>query len=194
MRAREKKRERRAVILLAVLGLALCCLAYYVFVYRGVEAEILRQRAALADTLLALQSAEAKAAEVRRMEAELREAESSEIARMESYDAGEAELAFLNRILDDAIEYTVTFHQLSRDGDQVRRGFSLDFTADSFLTAMRVIQRLEGSRYRCILGDVSYAARTEGENRRIHVSTEATFFETMKGASEDAVFPMQTGK
>ena len=95
---------------------------------------------------------------------------------------------------------------MTKDGDQIRRNFSLSFETDSFAAAKQIIALLSKSEYRCLLGDMQYsvALRRLGENETarvtrtvddvvyaetVNVTTMATFFETMYGGTPDAGLP-----
>ncbi len=182
-------------VLLLLLGLLLVLLAYYRFVYRPVYDEIENahtERVALQTELMAVQT---RVAQLTRMREEL-DSIGTDADRMESYNNSKAELSLLNSSLDDVLQYSISFATVTRDGDQIRRNFTLQFTTDSFEGAQRVLKRLTASEYRCLLGDVQYTSSRNGHDggdERVTVSTTATFFETMVGGTPDAGLPVDTG-
>ncbi len=118
-------------------------------------------------------------------------------AYMASYNNSAAEYAALNDILAGTDEYMITFADLTREGDLVRREFSIQFTTTGYEAAKRIITALENSEYRCRIGDLSCAAEqsydTESDlrfwNGKIMVNATATFYETMVGGTPDEGLP-----
>ena len=114
--------------------------------------------------------------------------------RMESYNNAKAELSLLNNALSNAREYSIAFEDVTRDGDQIRRNFSLEFTADSFDAAKAILMQLTASEYRCLIGDVEYTqGRAGAAAGSVELSATATFYETMVGGKPDAGLPQDTG-
>ena len=114
-------------------------------------------------------------------------------------------------MLGPATEYSIKFSNIKRDGDLLRRNFTLMFKTDSFVSAKRIIASLEESPYRCILGDIQYQhslRRAESEEPTrggrwiddeyfydvVTVNTNATFFETMYDGVADAGLPAESKK
>ena len=191
MKEKKKKAYRRRILLLALLGLLIMGAGYYLLVYNVVERDLRDTRAKLEDTEQELTVAQEKALRMDQMEAELIAIRSDDSSRMESYNNTKQELYLLNRILKDTTDYSVSFQKVTRDGDQIRRSFSMDFSVDSYTGAMNIIRQLQNSVYRCLLGDVAYS-RTQGTGSRremIHISVDATFYETMVGGTPDAGLP-----
>ncbi len=197
-------------VLLLILFLILISLAYYRFVFvpcRESVAEANSER----DTLeIELMAAQAKEAQLKRMEEELAGlGKLQETSRMESYNNSKAEISLLNNILETACDYYIAFSDVTRDGNQIRRNFSLQFQTRTFEEAKQIIERLSNGEYRCLLGDMRYdltqrRATSDGsmpagvETYQVNgvsyydiitVETTATFFETMVGGTEDAGLP-----
>lgn len=120
---------------------------------------------------------------------------------MPSYNSEEAELDMLHTLLDSKTsDYQLSFENVTRDGNQIRRGCSLSFTTDSYQTAKDIIYRLNHGRFRCLISSTSVSGiMTEG----VHVTLSAVFYETMVGGEPDmglaegdrgkAVDPMEVG-
>ena len=181
--------------MLSVLGLLLFVLAYYRFFYVPCTAAV-EQAEMRRDTLQTeLAVARSKEAKLKRMQEELDGlGELSEASRMGSYNNSEAELHLLNSVLESAGDYFVSFSTVTRDGDQIRRNFKLQFTATTFEQAKQIITELTKSEYRCLLGDVQYSTASRLRNgqqaeRKITVNATATFFETMFDGVADAGLP-----
>ena len=197
----------REKILLIVFCLILLALAYYRFVYVPCNDAIALARADRDMYQTQLLGALTKEAQLRRMKTELDSlGELQETSRMDSYNNSKAELSLLNSVLEAADKYSVSFASVTRDGDQIRRNFSLQFTTGSFDAAKQIVARLSESEYRCLIGDMQYTKTLrraeEGEALTggqwidgvyyfnvITVTTTATFFETMYGGTPDAGLP-----
>ncbi len=194
-------------VMLLILCLLLVGLAYYRFLWvpcTDAVSTANSQRESLQTELL---TAMAKEKQLKKMSDELDAlGELQETSRMESYNNTKAELTMLNSILETANDYSISFSGVTKDGDQIRRNFSLSFETDSFAAAKQIIALLSKSEYRCLLGDMQYsvALRRLGENETarvtrtvddvvyaetVNVTTMATFFETMYGGTPDAGLP-----
>ncbi len=192
MRPLDRKFNKAESALLLVLALLLTALAYFRFVYIPISEEIERahaERDALETELLGV---EARVSQLTKMREELNLI-GTDADRMESYNNSKAELALLNNSLISARQYSVSFSNVTRDGDQIRRNFSLQFTADDFAAAKRILASLTESEYRCRLGDVSYTKLSGSDGESVSVSATATFFETMVGGTPDAGLPQDNG-
>ncbi len=191
MKERKKKAQRRRLILLILLGLAVTAAAYYLLVYRVVEEDIrsIRQERMAVESELLL--AQEKAERMDQMEAELITIRSKNASRMESYNNTKQELYMLNRILKNTRDYSVSFQKVTRDGDQIRRTFSMDFTVNSYVNAMEVVRQLQNNPYRCVLGNIAYSRteNTDTHREQVRISLDGTFFETMVGGTPDAGLP-----
>lgn len=179
-------------LLLLLLCLILVGLAYYQFVDQPVR-EALRNAQSEQDSLnMELKTVEAKLAVMRRMRDEMEDITAGgSVSKMESYNNSKAEIALLNDILHDTPQYTITFANVTRDGDQIRRNFTLQFTVDSYEKVESIIQQLSGSPYRCLVGDLKISGARNASLRDgiVTVNTTATFFETMVGGTVDAGLP-----
>ena len=191
MREKRKKAERLRLIILSAVGLFLVISSYFFGVYRPVELELRSIHQERLETQDAILSLETRVAQLKRMAQELDAMDLNRVSRMESYNNSKHELALLNGILADAENYSISFQNVTRSGDQVRRSFMLNFTADSYASAMGIIQRLQESRYRCLIGSLAYSSDSgdSGEVTAVRMSVDATFFETMVGGVPDAGLP-----
>lgn len=184
-------RESILIGLLAVILLALC---YYQFVDLPVRTAINSANAEKQSLQTELDAVRVKVAKVNTMQAELDSIEQSGIAsRMESYNNSKAELALLNDILVSAQNYSISFADVTRDGDQIRRSFTLSFSAQDYATVEKILAELAKSPYRCLVGDISCsgAMHAAGEGS-VSVSVSATFYETMVGGTPDGGLPADT--
>lgn len=128
---------------------------------------------------------------------------SGHVSWMPSYNSEEAELETLHTLLDSrTTDYQLSFSDVTRTDNQIRRAYTLSFTTDSYETAKTILYRLTHGQYRCLISSVSLSGVTTAESR-VHVSLSAMFYETMVGGQPDmglaesdrgqAVDPMEAG-
>ena len=179
-------------LFLFLLGLVLVGLAYYQFVDRPVR-EALEIAHAEADSLsVELKTVEAKLEKMRRMRAELDDVTAGGTAsEMGSYNNSKAEISMLNDVLSEALQYSITFANVTRSGDQIRRNFTLQLTTDNYETMEHIVSTINASHYRCLIGDLRCTATHDRDvlDGNITASATATFFETMVGGTPDAGLP-----
>ena len=196
-------------VLLVILLLILLAFSYYRFVYIPCVNTVNEAHSRRDDYQVEMLTALAKEQQLRQMQSELDElGELQNASRMESYNNAKAELTLLNSVLEKADSYSVSFAGATRNGDQIRRNFSLSFSTGDFAAAKEIIDRLSESEYRCLLGDMRYtkssfrAPRGEETPKApgywiddvyyyyvITVDTTATFYETMVGGTPDEGLP-----
>ena len=179
-------------LLLLLLSLILVGLAYYQFVDQPVRSALAAAHAEADSLNVELQTVEAKLARMRRMRAELDDVTAGgEATEMGSYNNSKEEIASLNDILSGALQYSITFANVTRSGDQIRRNFTLQFTTESYEAMEQLLSALSQNHNRCLIGDVRCtAARNETVMEgNITVNATATFFETMVGGTPDAGLP-----
>ena len=194
--------SRGEKILLVLLALVLVGLVYYQFVDRVVRDNIAQAKAQTEAAQTELTAVNAKIKRMEEMQAELDSiTRNPNASYMGSYNNSQEELAFLNDVLKSALQYTITFSNVTRDGDQIRRNFSLQFSTSDFVSMEKIMKQLGDGRLRCLINDISYnltrynysAADREKYDRdyyeRVNLNCTATFFETMVGGVEDAGLP-----
>ena len=195
---------RAEKIILVILALVLVGLAYYQFVYKMVAESIQKAHAEAEAIRVEMTGVNAKIQRMEEMQAELESIQSNPHASyMGSYNNSKEELAFLNDVLGGALQYNNTFSNVTRDGDQIRRNFSLQFTTEDYASMERIISRLCDGKLRCLINDISYSVSRYNYSaadrerygvdwyERVNVNCTATFFETMVGGVEDAGLPAQ---
>ena len=190
----------REKVLIVILVAILIVLGYYWLVDTPVRNGIEEANARRESANIELTAVNAKISEMERMQNELDAlGPEGRGAYMASYNNSAAEYAALNDILLDTDEYMITFADLTREGDLVRREFSIQFTTTGYDAAKRTITDLENSEYCCRIGDLSCAAEqsydTESDlrfwNGKIMVNATATFYETMVGGTPDEGLPVE---
>ena len=196
--------SRGEKIILIILAIVLVGLVYYQFVDKAVRESIEKANAEAEAIKVELTTVNAKIKRMEEMQAELDSITSDPNASyMGSYNNSKEEIAFLNDVLSNALQYSISFSNVTRDGDQIRRNFSLQFTTSDYASMERIIKQLCDGKMRCLINDISYSttrynySAAEREKygvdyyERVNVNCTATFFETMVGGTEDAGLPAQ---
>lgn len=179
-------------LLLLFLGLILVALAYYQFVDKPARAALESARVESEQLTVELQGVQAKLDQMHRMRDELEDVTSGGVAsEMGSYNNSKEEIASLNEILKDTLQYSITFANVTRSGDQIRRNFSLQFTVDNYESMERLLAALAENHHRCLIGEVRCNSTRNSNimDGNITVNATATFFETMVGGTPDAGLP-----
>lgn len=178
---------RSEKVLLVILSALLIGLLYYRFVYITTE-DMIADLKNKADTTQAdLDMANARAQKLQSMQSELDALDlTDETSRMESYNNSKNETAFLNQVLRGVNDYSITFAEVTREGDQIRRSFSLQFVTKDYTEAVGIVDDLTSGEYRCLVDDINYSL---SDNKEIHIDLTATFFETMVGGTPDSALP-----
>ena len=179
-------------VLIVILGIVLLGLLYYKFVYLTTEDMISANEAEIQSTQAELDVAKAKLDKLNKIEGEMDAiGASSKTSRMESYNNSKRETAFLNRVLSGVKDYSVTFSEVTRNGEQIRRSFELQFVTNSYKSAENTVSDLTTGQYRCLVDDIDYSLN---DNNESYVNLTATFFETMVGGTPDPALPKDEGK
>ena len=175
-------------ILLVLLVIVLIAMIYYRVVYLNINNSITSSEAEKQSLQTELEVAKAKADSLTNMQAELDSIMGSpSTTRMESYNNSKAETAFLSGILSTARDYSVSFADVTRNGDQIRRSFSLQYRTSSYTDAEAIMVKLSQGEYRCLIGDVNCSIADDGQTT---MGMTATFYETMVGGTPDSGLPV----
>lgn len=186
----------REKVLMVFLLLILMGLGYYYFVHIPVRDELERCATEQANLEIELNLVERKLNTLREMSEELEAIEASgDMSVMPSYNASKNEIKLLNDVLSQTEQYSITFSNVSRDGDQIRRSFSVQFTAVDYPTMAKILSGIAKSPYRCMVADIQCSRNsrwyTIDDDAPYIVSATATFYETMVGGTEDAGLPAE---
>ena len=179
-------------ILLLLLSLILVALAYYQFVDQPVRSALAQAQAEADSLSMELTAVTAKLTTMRNMRAELDDVTAGgKASEMGSYNNSKAEIAMLNDVLSEALQYSITFANVTRSEDQIRRNFSLQLTASSYESMEHIINSINESHYRCLIGDLQCRAIRDKYvlDGNLSVNATATFYETMVGGTPDAGLP-----
>ena len=183
---------RTEKILIVVLVLILLALVYYQFVDRPVRQSISNAQAEADMLQNEVTAAQARLAAAQKVKNSLDELEASgQKSWMGSYNNSKAEVAFLNGILADTLQYSVSFANVTRAGNQIRRSFTLEYRTGSYASAHEIMARLCQSHDRCLVSDASCSMESSGE---VVVRQAATFYETMVGGTPDAGLPADSAQ
>ena len=178
-------------IMLLILALVLLGTLYYFAVDQPVRRAIdntVSERENLEIELTALQL---KMATLNRMKSELSTLTGdTSYGEMGSYNNSEAELNELNQLLQDTTSYDISFDSVTREGDLVRRTFSLTFTASDYDKAEDLITKLCEGEWRCLVSEISFNSPDSDLSQGIvDVGLKATFYETMADGTADSGLP-----
>ena len=187
MKIMSRNFTRTEKFLIVLLILILAGLAYYQFIHKTVNQAIANANAESEQLRTELDVAEARLSQLQSLQDKMDVLEAEgEMTWMSSYNNAEAEVAFLNDILAHTLNYTVSFANISRSGDQIRRSFSLQYRTADYKSAQDILRRLCESENRCLVSDVSCSIAKDGT---VTMNQSATFYETMVGGVEDAGLP-----
>lgn len=187
MKIMSRKFTRAEKLLIGLLIIILLGLVYYNFVDKTVRETIASSEAEARTLQTELDTAEQKLLQLKKLQDELDALEAEgRLSYLSSYNNAKAEIAFLDGVLADTLQYNVSFSNVTRSGSLIRRSFSLSYQAEDYDAAQAIIQRLCESRDRCIVGDVACSNVKDGS---VSISASATFYETMVGGTPDAGLP-----
>lgn len=178
---------RTEKILLVLLALILVGLVYYKFIYLNVSDSVNSSHSEAQALETEISMAEAQLMHLKSLQTELDTMkEDGTLSYMPSYNNNKSEIAFLNEALADTEKYSVSFADVTRSGDQIRRSFTLQYVTRNYKTAQEIMKQLCGSRDRCLVGDIRCQIAEDGVTT---INAAATFYETMVGGTPDAGLP-----
>ena len=187
MKIMSRNFSRAEKIMLVLLGVMLVGLFYYRFVYLFVNNSTASSKAEAESLRAELEVAQARVDNINSMQSELNDLSAAGIkSRMESYNNSKLETAFLHTVLSDVEDYSISFANVTRDGNQIRRSFTLQFRTRNYKAAEKVVKEISDGQFRCLVGDMSCSINDRGETS---IALTATFYETMVGGAPDAALP-----
>ena len=184
-------RER---VLLLIFGAVIVALVYYLLVDEPVRSGIKSANASKEALAIQVAAVEQQLTNMRIWQAEMEQLKKNGRPQsfMPSYNYSNEELDFLNATLAGKLDYYIGFNEITREGEQIRRSFALNFSAPSYQEAVNVIAALENSNTRCLVGDFSMSPYENGFSLMggpVTVNATATFYETLHGGKEDSQLP-----
>ena len=187
MKVMSRDFTRTEKILLVLLAVILVGLVYYRFVYVMVNESITSSNSEAQALQTDISVAEGRVSHLKSLQSEMDTMEEQGVmSYMPSYNNSKEEIAFLNDVLASTEKYSISFADVTRSGDQIRRGFTLQYVTASYKTAQTILEQLCQSRDRCLVGDIRC---TVAESGATTVNAAATFYETMVGGTPDAGLP-----
>lgn len=195
MRVMSRDFTTKEKVILLILVLFLIGFGYYQFIDKPVRENLAKAEAETINLETDIAAVNARIATLQRMQEEIDSITASgQNSYMASYNNSKAELKLLNDVLSSALQYSISFANVTRSGDQIRRDFSLQFTAPDYDTMRSIIHNLTGVEYRCLVGNMSCSIgkvqyRNVTEYGVLSVNMTATFYETMVGGVADSGLP-----
>lgn len=147
----------REWVLLALLAVVAAVSAYVMLFYMPVSTQRSADREETALCQTQIEAAQLRVSEKQRMEQELEALFAREPSprSLAAYDNLQAVMLELHSILEDTIDYSLSFGTVDTSQSIVRREISVSFTTADYAAAKAVLQRLHGSPYRCMLNDIT---------------------------------------
>ncbi len=177
-------------LLLLILVVALIVLGYYQFIDKPCRRNIAEAQAEQEALQMELTAVNKKIDTLENMQNEINAISSSgKTSMMPSYNNNRNVTRLLNDVLGD-LGYSITFSNVTREYDQIRRNISLQFICPDYESMEDLFRQLTGSEYRCLLDDVSGSVNNRyNDDNSVTVNATATFYETMVGGEADSGLP-----
>lgn len=176
--------SKKEIILIVVLAVMLLGLIYYRLFYVNIKSSIDSARAEASTLQTEVDMAQLKVAQIGKMEKDMQDL--SGTPKMGSYNSSRPETIFLHNAFTGIPDYSISFDEVTRNGDQIRRNFSLQYKVGSYNEAQAILTKLTSGEYRCLIGDMSCKVDKDGAAT---VNLEGTFYETMIGGKADSALP-----
>lgn len=153
------KLSSREKALLLVLAIVLVAIAWFMLVYQSTTDQVTRLEGEIssAESQIELDTARiTRLAEMRQV-IEERKAEGATVTEVPAYDNMEPLMSELNRIMDAAETYTLTFDELDRESssEYVYRGVRINFSCGSYATAESIVIALANGAFPCVIDSVA---------------------------------------
>ena len=172
-----RKFTAREKIFLLVCSFMFLSIFYYQVVWKSTSKTMESYNTiTLEDELLAIQT---KAQKMLQMEKIIEEHNGQVKGLVADYNNLENEIIELNKVLKEARSYQLDFEDPTTDGSIVRRNINITFQAKSYQVGKKIIQSLQGFRYKCLLRDINISALEDSlqTTKQVNVSLKATFYE-----------------
>lgn len=188
--------------------------AYYYLVDQPIRTRMETAQTRQEELNTELMISTAKVEKLKKMQAELEAAKASgkmASTYMPSYNNVKEEIRFLNDILDATKEYNLSIANVTRSGDQIRRGVALVFRTATYGDARGIIESICESANRVLVTNVHMESQMKDitippgmvivEDRNgnpverpmdndITVTMNLVFYETMVEGTEDTGLPV----
>ena len=205
-------------VLLVILSVLLVALVYYRFVdtpVREATANSITERHELEDELIILN---AKLSQLDKMQKEVDSITSKDTSYIYSYNNVRPEIDFLHEVLALSDAYRISFADVTRTGDLIRREVQLEFSAKDYDTACEILEMVEKCEMRCKISDVKVTGKRINDypnldmvgktieetssnkvslkevSKEVSVTASIMFYETMVGGKADSGLPADSAK
>ncbi|MCQ2436482.1 MAG: hypothetical protein MJ101_06225 [Clostridia bacterium] len=172
-----KELTAKETVILTVLIVLIIGLVYYQFVLTPINTQI-ADFDSMSDTEeSAIIANSARLAQKKKMENYLA-ALPDDARSLPEYDNSISLMLELHTILSDATDYSLNFSGIKNEDYIVMRTVGLTFTAESYMSARRIIDDLSSGENVMRISDVTITLGGAG-NGTVHVSLLLTYYETM---------------
>ncbi|MBQ8627521.1 MAG: hypothetical protein IJ419_15360 [Agathobacter sp.] len=170
-------REKVLMCILAVL--VIFCIYYFAFLVPATEQmnDYVNSNYEVEDQII---FAEAKAAKMKQMEAELKailNGEAGDVKELPEYDNSQNVMNSLSVILMSADQYNISFSNVSEEESTIRRNVVLEYDCSDYDTAKSILTAIHDGPYRCLLKDFHLSKSGKDENEGYHIVVDITYFE-----------------
>lgn len=179
-------------VLLLILAIIIISLAYYLLVYQPVSDGIEKAELTKQGQAVELEAVNMRIAKLEKMKNEIDDVtENGTLKSMPSYNNSKNVNKLFNDILGD-LEFTLSFNDVTKAGDQIRRFVTMQFITKDQKTIKSVLTALSECEYRCLINDVKCSFKlNKNDEADYTVRASLTFFETMVGGTPDAGLPAE---
>ena len=170
-------REKVLMCILAVL--VIFCIYYFAFLVPATEQmnDYVNSNYEVEDQII---FAEAKAAKMKQMEAELKailNGEAGDVKELPEYDNSQNVMNSLSVILMSADQYNISFSNVLEEESTIRRNVVLEYDCSDYDTAKSILTAIHDGPYRCLLKDFYLSKSGKEENEGYHIIVDITYFE-----------------
>ena len=189
--------SRKEKVLIVLMVIVLLILAYSQFVDKPIKQSIEDERSQQNSIRTEIEAVNSQILEMEQMQQEIAELESiGKIILMPPYNASQKETNFISNVLQTTKGFNIAIADCTRNGDQIRRQFTVTFTTDTYKEMEWFLTKVSECPYRCLISEarcsVGRQRTPEGEEVSNVVTTLTfTFFETMVGGTPDAALPSE---
>lgn len=190
-------------ILLLIFTLILMGFGYYYYIYVPTISGIVECESKLTELNSESDLLMTQIVKFQNMKSELDEMDLENESYLASYNCSKQEMSYLNDILKGTDKYSVSFSDVTVEGNLVRRKFSIQFECEKYDTVKYIIDKLYNCKYRCLIEDIDIStdnniyAKVPFDPEKpdvIKTSLSACFYETMTGGVIDAGLPEGFGQ
>ncbi|MEY8354665.1 hypothetical protein AALB39_15085 [Lachnospiraceae bacterium 54-53] len=192
---------RREKTLLCILLAVLLLAAYVNLFLEPVKSRYSRAQEHLSEVEDMLLEEQARAAQLRNMEAELeklKDTDAFQPSEVPVYDNIDAVMVQLDGILSPVTDYQLTFSDVNFGDILVTRPVNMTFTAENYNGAKDTLSRLYQCPYRCSLSDITIVSVGDSADQaditaqKVSVTLTVTFYEAYKDAAAKAAYGRET--